>query len=274
MLPTTNRCAQIPSRARIARAFRRTSDSDSDRDSDRDRGSDSVSVGPGMVTESGHGHPARGRSTDRGVAGHLVLRCTGLPSRAALVAPSLRLAALRWRVAFVLLGRSRPPSGVSTACLVAVTRFSVSRVREPGTAERESLRLRPQGDRRMPGTRPSCPWRQTSPARPPVRDVSCSVEVVILVPRGCARRAATLGFAATDPAAVAETSPPRRTHLRCSDGQTKLGGDPSTRKLARGDMGARYEGAASSVSDPVSGAMPGCRDRTGLGAVRCRSRCR
>jgi hypothetical protein len=35
--------------------------------------------------------------------------------------------------------------------------FSVVRVREPGTAEREPARLRPEGDRRMPGTRPSCP---------------------------------------------------------------------------------------------------------------------
>jgi hypothetical protein len=32
------------------------------------------------------------------------LRPTGLPSRSALVAPSLRLAAMRWREAFVLLG--------------------------------------------------------------------------------------------------------------------------------------------------------------------------
>jgi hypothetical protein len=59
-----------------------------------------------------------------------------------------------------------------------VTRFSVSRVREPGTAERESLRLRPQGDRRMPGTRPSCPWRQALPLRPPLRPSSFSVSRV------------------------------------------------------------------------------------------------
>jgi hypothetical protein len=121
----------------------------------------------------------------------------------------LRLAALRWRVAFVVLVRNRPPSGVSTACLVAVAHFSgtrfprvpplenvpkqprsvcgtfsrtarpplrpypfsISRVREPGTAERESTNLHPESDRRMPGTRSSCPWRQTSP----VREVTCPV---------------------------------------------------------------------------------------------------
>jgi hypothetical protein len=130
-----------------------------------------------------------------------VFRDTGLPSSSALVAPPLRLAALRWRVAFVVLVRNRPPSGVSAACLVAGARFSGhalpegaplenvpkharsvcgtfsrtarpplrpypfsgSRVREPGTAERESTNLHPESDRRMPGTRPSCPWRQTSP---------------------------------------------------------------------------------------------------------------
>jgi hypothetical protein len=52
------------------------------------------------------------------------LRCTGLPSRSALIAPPLRLAALRWREASFILVQSRPPPGVSTACLVVVTRFS------------------------------------------------------------------------------------------------------------------------------------------------------
>jgi hypothetical protein len=33
----------------------------------------------------------------------MVLRSTGLPSRSALVAPPFRLAALRWRGAFVIL---------------------------------------------------------------------------------------------------------------------------------------------------------------------------
>jgi hypothetical protein len=51
----------------------------------------------------------------------LFLRFTGLPSRSALVAPPLRLAALRWCATFVVLGAYRPPPGVSTACLVAVT---------------------------------------------------------------------------------------------------------------------------------------------------------
>jgi hypothetical protein len=41
---------------------------------------------------------------DRDAPGSWVFRCTGLPSRSALVAPPLRLAALRWREAFVLLG--------------------------------------------------------------------------------------------------------------------------------------------------------------------------
>jgi hypothetical protein len=57
----------------------------------------------------------------------MVLCGTGLPSRSALVAPPLRLAALRWRVANVILGRFRPPPGVSTAFVVAVTRFSDTR---------------------------------------------------------------------------------------------------------------------------------------------------
>jgi hypothetical protein len=77
-----------------------------------------------------HGHgfrtrlPVTGSVTDRAVAKHWEFRHTGLPSRSALVAPPLRLAALRWLAAFVLLGWSRPPPGVSTAFLVAVTRFS------------------------------------------------------------------------------------------------------------------------------------------------------
>jgi hypothetical protein len=54
----------------------------------------------------------------------LFLRNTGLPSRSALVAPPLRLAALRWRGVFVVLGRIRPPPGGSAACLQAVARFS------------------------------------------------------------------------------------------------------------------------------------------------------
>jgi hypothetical protein len=104
-----------------------------------------------------------------------VLRFTGLPSRSALVAPPFRLAALRWRGAFVILGRLRPPLGVSTACFATGTRFSVSRVREPGTAARASVRLRPDGDRRMPGIRSSCSWRRTSPSSPPGREFTCSV---------------------------------------------------------------------------------------------------
>jgi hypothetical protein len=90
----------------------------------------------------------------------LILRDTGLPSRSALVAPPLRLAALRWHGASVVLGRLRPPQeGASSG-------FSVSRVREPGTAERDSVCVRPDSDRRMPGTRPSWPWRQTVAGTP------------------------------------------------------------------------------------------------------------
>jgi hypothetical protein len=90
----------------------------------------------------------------------LILRDTGLPSRSALVAPPLRLTALRWHGASVVLGRLRPPQeGASSG-------FSVSRVREPGTAERDSVCVRPDSDRRMPGTRPSWPWRQTVAGTP------------------------------------------------------------------------------------------------------------
>jgi hypothetical protein len=64
-----------------------------------------------------------------------VLRRTGLPSRSTPGASPLRLAALRWRAAFIALGRSRPLLGVSTAFLVAVTRFSVTPIPgEPHTA--------------------------------------------------------------------------------------------------------------------------------------------
>jgi hypothetical protein len=66
--------------------------------------------------------------------------------------------------------------------------FSVSRVREPGTAENGTTRLGPEGDRRMPGTRPSCPRRQASPLRPPVRYFTCSAGHGILGPRGARKR--------------------------------------------------------------------------------------
>jgi hypothetical protein len=52
------------------------------------------------------------------------LRFTGLPSRSALIAPPLRLAALWWRETPVALEWNRPPPGVSTACSVAVAHFS------------------------------------------------------------------------------------------------------------------------------------------------------
>jgi hypothetical protein len=77
--------------------------------------------GTGTVTDTGHGPRSPGSVTDRAVAGHLVLRCTGLPSRSALVAPPFRLAALRWREVIFIFVRIQPPPSVSTACLVAVT---------------------------------------------------------------------------------------------------------------------------------------------------------
>jgi hypothetical protein len=58
--------------------------------------------------------------------------------------------------------------------------FFVPCVREPGTAERESTGLGPESDRRMPGTRPSCPRRLASP----VRDVTCFVESAVTRPAG------------------------------------------------------------------------------------------
>jgi hypothetical protein len=117
--------------------------------------------GPGAVTDAGRGHPARGRSTDRGVAGHWILPCTGLPSRSALVAPPLRLAALRWRGAFNVLTRVRPPPGVSTACLVAATHFSVTESR--GSPTRYCAHRNSNAGGTIPCT-----------ARPPMREFSCS----------------------------------------------------------------------------------------------------
>jgi hypothetical protein len=122
----------------------------------------------------GHGTrtrpPATGSVTDRAVAGHLVLRCTGLPSRSALVAPPFRLAALRWREVIFIFVRIQPPPSVSTACLVAVTHV-------PGGHSRGSpTRYCAHRNSNAIGTIPCT-------ARPPVREFSCSVEVVILVPR-------------------------------------------------------------------------------------------
>jgi hypothetical protein len=61
-------------------------------------------------------------------ASEITLRSTGLPSHSPLVAPPLRLATLRWRGASDELSRSRPPPGVSTASLEAVTQFSGRRL--------------------------------------------------------------------------------------------------------------------------------------------------
>jgi hypothetical protein len=82
---------------------------------------------PVTVTVPGHRPRTPISATDRTDSVYQILRVTGLPSRSALVAPPLRLAALRWREAPVFLGRFRPPSGVSTAFLVAVARFSKAR---------------------------------------------------------------------------------------------------------------------------------------------------
>jgi hypothetical protein len=70
------------------------------------------------------------------------LRLTGLPSRSVPAAPPLRLAALRWRVAVVVLGGSQPPPGVSTAFLVAVARLSDTRLPRIATLENVPTRTR------------------------------------------------------------------------------------------------------------------------------------
>jgi hypothetical protein len=71
----------------------------------------------------------------------------------------------------------------------ATKAFSVSRVREPGTAERESAAVARRATGGCPAPVPRVPRRQTSPARPPVRDFSCSAGPVILV--FCAAREGT-----------------------------------------------------------------------------------
>jgi hypothetical protein len=90
---------------------------------------------PVTVTVPGHRPRTPISATDRTDSVYQILRVTGLPSRSALVAPPLRLAALRWREAPVFLGRFRPPSGVSTAFLVAVARFSEARSPRIATLE-------------------------------------------------------------------------------------------------------------------------------------------
>jgi hypothetical protein len=98
------------------------------------------------------------------------------------------------------LRASRRPSWwlLRTSSGSASNGFSVSRVREPGTAEGDSACLRPDGDPRMPGTRSSQPLRLASPARPPVRDVTCPAERVIFVPRGIRKRGVPVGRAGLD----------------------------------------------------------------------------
>jgi hypothetical protein len=72
----------------------------------------------------------------------------------------------------------RPSSPPMHASSLRPSSFSAARVREPGTAERASVCLRPDGDRRMPGTRSSFSWRQALPLRPPLRPSSFSVSRV------------------------------------------------------------------------------------------------
>jgi hypothetical protein len=125
-----------------------------------------------------------------------VLRDTGLPSRSALVAPPLRLAALRWRVASVILGRRRPPPGVSTACLVAVARFSVTRL--PRIATLENVPTRDRGARgtfSRSGTSHRCALSRTQQAH------------VILVLWG-AREGAQLGGGASGARGCGARRPP------------------------------------------------------------------
>jgi hypothetical protein len=177
-----------------------------------------------------------------------------------------------------ILGSIRPPpEGASSG-------FSVSRVREPGTAEEDPAGLRPEGDRRMPGTRPPCPLRQSSP----VRDVSCSVGHVILVPRGAMKSrigdvwcpGPTGAVPVVSP--VAFRSPACRfffsddwlRHARCGEPaaatakavgprremrQSLRAGDLSTRKLGRDDMDG---GAAGPARSPETGHGPRSRGRS------------
>jgi hypothetical protein len=81
--------------------------------------------------------------------------------------------------------------------------FSGRRAAEPGTAEGESTRVRPWGWRRMPGT------------------ASCFSEVASSV----------TGDRDRNP------WPDRHQDCRCCSDRSLRVGDPSTRKLARGDMG-------------------------------------
>jgi hypothetical protein len=120
------------------------------------------------------------------------LRYTGLPSRSALVAPPLRLAALRWpvwrgasSVGFGHLRASRRPSG-------RLWRTS------PGSHSRGSpTRHCANRNSSVGGTMPCT-------ARPPVRDVSCSAEPVILGPRG-APQPGTPTTSVLGPAAAADS---------------------------------------------------------------------
>jgi hypothetical protein len=129
------------------------SGSDSDSDSTQPRGP-VRSRFPATAPGHGVGHGPRR-------CGSLGSPITGLPSRSALVAPPLRLAALRWRGAFNVLTRVRPPPGVSTACLVAATHFSVTESR--GSPTRYCAHRNSNAGGTIPCT-----------ARPPMREFSCS----------------------------------------------------------------------------------------------------
>jgi hypothetical protein len=136
-----------------------------------DRVRDSVSV---RISERRHGfrrdrRPDTGHPdtvADQNATGHWIRRCTGLPSRSALVAPPLRLAALRWRAAFsrsVDHGHrwaSRRPSWWPR-------RASPSR-QSRGSPTRYCAHRNSNAIGTMPCT-----------ARPPVRDFSCSAKATV-----------------------------------------------------------------------------------------------
>jgi hypothetical protein len=87
-----------------------------------------------------------------------------------------------------------PPAATGTAISCGDRHGHGPRRRSPetGSATDEAMRstwfsdrrpaLCPEGDRRLPGTRPSFPWHRTSPARPPLRALSCSSGYAILGP--------------------------------------------------------------------------------------------
>jgi hypothetical protein len=153
---------------------------------------------------------------------------TGLPSRSALVAPPLRLAALRWRVAPVFLGRSRPPPSVSTAFLVAVARFSEAR--SPRIATLENV---PTQDRGVSSTfSRSGTSHRCAPIRSPVR--ACGSRAPLKEIRSAFGRRAAGGCPAPVPRVpdVGRCRTPAGARLHVSSGERDSRALRSTRRGA------------------------------------------